>query len=315
MKTLKSIKLKALAAITLLSLSYISCDKDRIEEEEPEALNEYSDVNDYFDQKKQDEQEFVITNEDGPDPIEGKEGTKIWISKSCLKFPNGDTVGFPYTVKLIELLPPKEMIYYQMPSVAGGDIMETDGEVRVRAFKDGIELELDSNCFSIEIPHANPENYMLKNYGFDAATSSSKIFVDWTDDLSTFGITTSLTSNFTNTTYGYWGRIPLLGWINCGIVRNSGAGHLLTFISTTDDLTNIAVYVYFQDLWGLMQVYDMQSGLIPNGSKVKVICIGVAASGTLFSYQQDITVTANTNITVTLSSITDVNLTALLDAI
>ncbi len=134
------------------SLAFVQCSKDRIEEKQ--QMNEYEPINNYFDNKKQDEQEFVVDT-NGQGPIVGNQGTKIWAEKTKLMYPNGDSVYFPYTVKLVELYTPKDMIYYQMPTVASGSLLTTGGEVRIRAFKDGQELLLrPGNAWTIEMPNA-----------------------------------------------------------------------------------------------------------------------------------------------------------------
>ena len=142
----------------------ISCKKDRIEKKEK---NEYAPVNTYLDSKKQQEQDFVIT---GPsnDTIVGNQGTKLLAGKDCLMFPNGDTVGYPFTVKLVELYTPKDMIYWQIPTVASGNILETDGEIRVRAVKDGQDLVLRPSCFyRVMMPNSAPSSNMREFLGFD----------------------------------------------------------------------------------------------------------------------------------------------------
>jgi hypothetical protein len=61
-----------------------------------------------------------------------------------------------------------------------------------------------------------------------------------------------------------------------------------------------------------MQVYNLASTAIPNGSAVKIVCIAVDASNTLYSYSQNLTLTSNTQIDVTMAATTDPALTSLL---
>src|ERR1035437_6313588 len=130
---MKKIKISSILFCSLLAVSsvvYYSCSKDRIQQRTP--LNDYNSPNNYFDTKKQAERTFVIDT-NGTGPIVGNQGTNIWMGKSCLMYPNGDSVYFPFTVKLVELYTPKDMIYYQMPTVASDTILETAGEIRLRA--------------------------------------------------------------------------------------------------------------------------------------------------------------------------------------
>ena len=136
MKTIRKSSLFIFAFVLLASVIYSGCSKERID---TRSLNKYNSPNTYLDSKKESEQEFTITADSGG-PIIGNQGTKLYGSRQCLQFPNGDTVALPYTIKLVELYGAKQMIYYQMPTVAGGTILKTDGEIRYRAFKNNTEL-------------------------------------------------------------------------------------------------------------------------------------------------------------------------------
>jgi len=306
---MKNSKLKfgfLLLLISSVSFFNNGCSKDRIQEK---SLNQYSDVNQYLDTKKQEEQEFTIDTS-GTGPIPGNQGTNIWIGKEILMYPNGDSVTWPFTVKLVELYTPKDMIYYRMPTISAGKIMETGGEIRLRAFKNGTELVLRPNCsIPIEMPSAAPKNYMRVFYGVENAT-----YVDWTDDLSSLGVSSVVNPVFTTNSVGYQNNIARLGWLNCGFIAGTTTGHTLTFTSTTDNLANVGIFIYFPTTKTVMQVYNGSSNIIPSGSSVKIIAIGYKSTGELFSWSQNLTVTASDQFEVTMTSISDANLTALLDA-
>ncbi len=300
--------LKYIIAAAAVSIIYTSCKKDRIEDR---TLNEYNSPNNYLDSKKEAEQEFDITSDSASGPITGNQGTCIWGSRMCLMYPNGDTVYLPYKVKLVELYTPKQMVYYQMPTVASDSILETDGEIRLRAFKNGTELVLRPGCsWAIKMPNAAPKNYMRAFYGFPTSN-----YVNWTDNPASLGVTTSFIPVFTTTANSYLNSIVKLGWVNCGFSRGTGNNHILTFASTTDNLTNVAIFVYFPATKTVMQVYNLTSGSIPDGSAIKIVAIAVDANGTLFSYSQNLTMTSSTQAQVTMTATTDPALTALLDAL
>ena len=291
----------SLIVILLSALFFVACEKDRIEEpeEQPESKTEYESADEYFDSKKTEEQEFVVENEDGPEPITGKEGTKIHISKNCLEFPNGDTVGFPYTVKLVELYKPKDMVFWEMPTVASKKILDTDGEVRVRAFKDGTELQLNGKCpLVVELPNSSPDPTMQVYLG-DGVTPTN-----WT----------STNINFDTTAYGYSADISKLGWINVDKLPDPGV-HIITFESDSAVLTQVKIFIYFPSIGGVMQVYDQVSYLIPNAYDVKTFGIANDASKNLFYFSSDLNVTSNVTLKVVLSPTTDAALTTFLDGL
>ena len=296
---------KTLALVTIFFTIILSCSKERISSP---PLNSYNSPNSYLDSKQQAEQEFTIDSS-GSGPIIGNQGTKIWTGKQCLMLPSGDSVVWPFKIKLVELYTPKDMIYYRMPTVAGGNILETDGEIRLRAFKGTTELVIKPGAcgVQIEMPNAAPKSYMRVHYGFSTS--------DWTDNPATLGITSSLNPVFTATSYGYFNYIAKLGWINCGINAGSSSTSNLTFSSTVDDLTNVAIFVYVSGKKTVMQVSSLTSGQIPNGSNIKIVAIGLNAAGQLFSFNQKLTITANTPIDVTMAATTDASLTSLLNSL
>jgi hypothetical protein len=286
-----------------------SCSKDRIEARD--ELNSYESPNTYLDSKKQPEQEFIIDSA-GTGPIVGNQNTHIWGSKDCLMLPNGDSVSYPFTVKLVELYTPKDMIYYRMPTVSASRILETGGEIRLRAFKNSTEAKLRPGCeFKVSMPNEAPlPDYMRVFYGFESGS-----IIDWTDDLASLGVTQQQNPVWELDTIGYTALIERLGWINCDRLAGSTTGSTLTFASEEDDLTNVAIFVYLPATKTVMQAYNQSVGIIPNGTAAKVIAIALNSAGTLFSFSQDLTVNGSQTIQVTMSATTDAALTTLLDGL
>ncbi|MBL4670262.1 MAG: hypothetical protein JKY30_13495 [Flavobacteriales bacterium] len=297
----KSSPIYSLVIITIIiaiTIINTSCKKDRIEVPEEKTLNEYNPVNQYLDSKKQQEQEFIIT---GPsnDTITGNQGTKVIGGKNCLQDANGDTIDYPFSIHLVELYTPKDMIYWQMPTVAGGNILETDGEIRIRATENGQELTL-SCPYQIWIPNTAPNSSMTIFTGADNGN-----FIDWSNT----------TTPFSLISYGYSGIVNSLGWLNADIQIGTGSGNTLTFTSQVDDLTNVGIFIYIPASKTVMQVYNMTSGLIPNGSSIKIIMMAQDANGQLFSYTDSRTVNSSSTIDISLSQTTDAALTSHLNGL
>lgn len=302
---MKKIKFIPVLSLIFVVFTVISCKKDRIEK----SMNEYGSINDYLNTKKQQEQVFVIDS-GGTIPIVGNQGTKIWISKSCLQKLNGDSITWPYTVKLVELYSPMDMIYYQMPSASSQGILETDGEIRLRAFKDDVELKLKPypcHCV-VSMPNNAPKEYMKVYYGFETVSKP-----DWTANLSQLGVASGVNPWFLSTDTGYVGQIARLGWIGCDSIVGTTNGKILNFNSTTDNLENVGIFVYFPSTHTVMQVYDQLSVAMPIGSSVKVICIGMKTDGTLYHYYQALIVNSNIDVNVEMTEISDAELTVLLE--
>lgn len=299
-----------LAFIIFGFLLFEACSKKRIE---AQPLNTYNSPNSYLDSKQQPEQEFTIDSA-GSCPIIGNQGTKICSGKPCLMMPNGDTVTYPFKIKLVELYKPKDMIYYRVPTITQGNILETDGEIRLRAFKGTTELLLKPNaCYAtIDMPNTAPKNNMRVFYGF----SSSSPFVDFTDNPTTAGAaTTALNPVFTVTSYGYQNQIGKLGWINCGKNAGTSPSSVISFTSTVDDLSNVAIFVYLPTTKTVIQATNLSTSQIPNGASAKIIAIAFDASNNLFYFNQNITVNGSQQIDITMTQTTDAALTALLDGL
>jgi len=283
------------------SILQMGCSKARVT---PTPLNAYSPVNSYLQSKQQPEQSFEIT-QDGPGPIVGLLGTKIWGGKSCLVFPNGDSVSYPFTLKLVELYTPKDMIYYQVPTVSGNNALITGGEIRLRAMKNNTYLLLRPNpcMFQIEMRCANstPLTAMHAFYGQNQSTPPP--FLD------------NPLTLFTTNTASYTANIQLLGWINCGQLMGTNGGNSspITFSSTTDDLTNVGIFIYIPSTHSVIQATNQSTIPIAVGTSIKIIAIGINGSGTLYYWNQNTTVTAGASFTITMTQTTDAALTALLN--
>ena len=262
-------------------------------------MNEYQSMNDYYDTKKQDEQEYVIDST-GTNPLIATEGTKIWLNKSQLVKPNGDTITWPYTVKVIELYPAKDMLYYQMPTVGGGNLLTSHGEVKITVFKDGEELSLKSGAsWRIEMPNSSPISGMKTYYG------NGTSIVDWINP----------TESFATSSYGYDGFMSVFGWISCAKDPNFSSTDVnYTFTSTTDNLTTVSKFIYFPDSKGLMQLYSNSASNLPDGENIKILFIGIDGSNQLFHYFSDTDVSSSSNsVNVTMTAISDADLTTILD--
>jgi len=293
MKKLSLITISAIAVTVLI----FSCKKDRIEEPEPEQLTAYQPINTYLDQKKQQEQDFLITGQTN-DTVIGNQGTKIYGAKNCLRDSNNDTVAYPFNIKLVELYTPKDMIYWQMPTMGSGNALDSDGEIRVRAVKNNVDLTLAPSCpFAVEMPNGSPASTKNIFNGNDNGT-----FVDWINS----------GTPFSTTTYGYKGFVNSLGWISCAEQVATG-GNSISFTSTTDDLTNVGIFIYIPATTTLIQAYNQTASGIPYGSSVKIVLMAMDSNGGLFSWTDTRTINSNTSIAVSLSSTTDPALTSHLD--
>ncbi|HET6225374.1 MAG TPA: hypothetical protein VFF27_03780 [Bacteroidia bacterium] len=303
MKKVSTVSKISIILIMVFSMFYVGCKKDRIKDN---SLNAYDSPDSYLDSKEPEEQTIPIDS-GGTGPAMGNQGTKLWGTDphTCLMYVN-DThkVYYPYVLKLVELYKPKDMIYYRMPTVASGKILQTGGEIRLRAFKDNKELTFKpGGTCGMKIEFKNPAPVMGMNifYGFTNGAGHP----DWTDQP---------TGAMTKTVYGYEGYTQKFGWINCDQYADSSSSATVSFSSTVDELTNIRFFIYIPKTKTVMEVYNTVSDNIPIGSDIKIVGIGMQGS-TLFSFYDARKLTSSATIDVEMKQTTDVELTTLLDGL
>jgi hypothetical protein len=285
-------------------VSITSCSKERLESETPKStLTEYSNTNSYLDTKKQEEQTYTVDSP-GNGPIRAQQGTLLYPYKEIFMYPNGDSVHYPFEIRIIEIYKPIDMVYSQMPTVSDNKLLTTAGEVRIRVFKDGIELVLRPNReLRIDFPNPSPTQNMRVFYGEENGS-----FVNWTNpnDSITFSDTISGYSVFTHR----------LNWINCDyFVNYSGSLANFSFSSSVDSLQTVAKFIYFDNLNSMMQLYSLTSAEVPVGEDIKIIFIGENSSNQLFYYYNDTIVNSTNSYNINLSSISETSLDSLLNTL
>ncbi len=299
-----------LGLFSCLSLLVISCSKQRTEEPE---LNTYSYPQKFMFDNRPEEQTFVL-NGDSAGPIIGNQGTYLWLDSSLFMFPGGGDVPYPIVIKLIEIYKPKDMMLYELPTVAQGVPLGSDGEIRVKAFKDGVELLLKPNrVYPVRMPADDPNPLMSLWYG-----KESDGVVDWFDLASAVsnnpGID-ALESVQPQADSGFYNIFsPALGWLNLDFLYSwSGGDANISLSSATDDLSGVMKFIYIPSITSVVQVYGNSAIPLPPGVPLKLICFAQNQSGSMFSYFQDLNVSAGaTTVEVTMAPITDA---ALIDAL
>ena len=284
--------------LTVIGIINVSCSKERLEDETPE-LNSYTETATYLDTKKQEEQVYPVDSP-GTGPIIAQQGTQMWPHKEIFMYANGDSVHYPFEIRIIEIYKPIDMVYSQMPTVSDGKLLKTGGEIRVRAFKDGQELVLRPNKeIRLDFPTSAPDNNMRVFYG--QVTGSVVNWANPNDSL-------QISSNFYNV---YSHR---MNWINCDYFADySGTLASFNLTSTTEDITSLGKFIYFDGLNSMMQIYSMPSASVPVGENIKIIFIGKNTAGELFHYYNDTIVTTSNSYEISLSQISETDLDALLN--
>ncbi len=302
--------MKNIIYLSILTLLLSACSKERLES--LEEVSKYVSLKPYLDSKRPLEQTFIISGTDDL-PIEGSQGTKIWLPKGILKTTEGEDVEFPYTVKLLELYKPKDMIYYQMSTVAKSNVLETDGEVKITAFKineQGTEESLflkTEETFLLEMPSDSVRKDMKVFY-----TLTNTNHPEWTSEQADAGANVEADLYFDELSTAYRANIGKLGWVNCGKAHQGF--HTLKFTSE-EDLTGVETFCFLEDYKSVIQAYGQVSHKIPDSTKVKVISMAIDKNQQLYYSLGSTTVAGSGNVSITLQPISEAELTTVLDSL
>jgi hypothetical protein len=305
---MKNLKTKSLILFGLfIIIGFTRCSKDRLATKP--VLNLYSSPDKFQNANKQPEETDTI-KKGGTCPLTCRKGTTICIDSSLFNNAGGTAASYPFLLKVIELYSPKDMILYNMHSMAGSKALSTAAEIRMRAFaingKDEYMVQPSKVCSigTKAMPSTDPS--MQIYYGVTLASPT-----DWTPT-STSGA--SGTMAVKSTTYQL--LVPQTGWYNVAHPASySGGSSTITFTSDKDDLTNVAKFIYFDKIKSLMRVNGTTSGDAPIGEHAIVICFAADASGKMFYYRQTLTIGSSNTIAVTMQAISEADLLAFLGAL
>lgn len=291
--------------MVLFMLSFTACKKDRI------VQDDFQSMDSFYDQHKEEEQVFVIDST-GACPLISKKGTKICISADMLMYPNGTAITYPFTLKVVELYSIKDMILWRLPSIAGGNVLETSAEIRIRAFKGNDELVLKPGAGyfmemdTMTVLNSNMQAYYGNNLGttFDWTSSISAISPGFVDTIS------SITAN----SFFYALKVARMGWISSARPSTAaGANTNLSLLVSGTNTQNIEVYLSFAGFKGLMKISNLVSGNIPVGEQVKFVAFAKNQNNEFLLHQQTFTITAGQQISLNMQVVTEAALLTALE--
>lgn len=279
---------KTLLYLFVSAVVFTSCNDDRIDEEA-----EFQPMDEFYLEHKPEEQEFVITSDSGDAPIIGMHGTELWGGRHILEYPNGDTVPFPYSLKLIELYSYKDMILYQMPSLSGTTLLETGGEVKIRACHNGNELVVKQGEKYPLVLSTTPTKAGMKVFQGD---HPSDVYGDW--DLATDGSLVVDTGK-----YGL--GLAKLGWQNCAQTGASTGEAVITFKVEGKGGEFIDLFLITEDYKGLLMGNNLVIRNIPIGEEVTVIAMAKDQNDDFRLHQQTLTITGDLEIELKMDVISE----------
>lgn len=272
-----------------------SCKKDRIEE-----TASFQPMDEFFENNKPPEQEFIITSDTGSGPIIGMNGTELYGFRNILQYPSGDTVPLPYSIKLIELYTYEDMILYQMPTLSGEDVLESAGEVKITAWHEGNELILiPGEKYPFKLSTTPPKSGMEVYHGNHPGDN----FGDWELSADGSGVRTSTKYDVTT---------GLLGWQNIGQQGAKAGATNITFKVEGSGGEHIELFLVLKDYHGLLQGHNLVISNAPVGQEATIIAMAKNQDGDYMLHEQEVTITADLEITLDLKKVSE---TALLSTL
>lgn len=277
---------KLFLAIAVVGLA--SCSKDRVEQ------TSYQSMDEFYDMYEPEEQTFIVDT-GGTGPIVAEELTELFVDSSIFMHQNGDDVSYPFELRYIEIYQKGDMVLGRAPSVSNGSILNSSGEGRIRAYKDGEELLLKPN-----------KNYLVKFYDYFGAngteteyygTNSEKV-TNWTGNGESVPVDTNYLAMLGDE----------MGWI-------SGAKPLSTFpLLKTITLNlpgsnpeNVGKFVIVNDPNSVVMMNDVSVDL-PSGLQAKMICFALNQDGEYLWYENDITVSSSETLEIEFTTVDEATL-------
>jgi len=276
-------------ALCAFALLLSSCESTRDDSDDT-----FSSMDAFYNTHRQEEQEFIVDSV-GKGPIVGKQNTRLYADTSLFMYPGGSDVKYPFTIKLIELYSHSDFVEYPMSTVAGDVMTESAGAMRVRAYKDGVELVLKPNKSFVAVmtDTNNLLNGMRIFYGANADTD-----VSWTQ-------ATDGSSVVTNTS-SYTLALHQMGWVNCAQLRPSLLGvAAITFVAEGSGTEFIDVYLIAKNYFSVVKVKNLQSIALPLGEPVTVIAMAMDQNKKYRLHSSTLTVGFGITVTLDMKVVTE----------
>ena len=282
-----------LTAAFLTMLTFFACKKDRVQQDDYQSMDSF-----YSDNEEEEQELQVDSGSGGSCFVTAKKGTLICIRRDQLRDAGGNDIpSYPFQLKVIELYSIKDMILRKQPSTAGGGILETSAEIKVRPFKDGNEAYLKDGAAYQMLTDTFPsvDSARVCYYGFVNGGVG-----DWTNSLATLipGFIDTL-SSVTAIPNNYYLTPATTGYVSAARSHTTSAQYTTVTLSVVGNNTqNIEVYIRFNNFKSVMKVTNLVSAPIPVGESVTLVAFGRKQNNDYVIHQQSFTVTAGQQITL-----------------
>ena len=306
----KNLLLLILCGLSSLLLLTSSCKKDRIQ------ADDYQDMDSFYSDNEEEEQELTVDSiGSGSCFVVAKKGTRICVTRDMLRDASGNDIpNYPFQLKVIELYSIKDMILRRNPSIAGGAILETTAEIKVRPFKNGNEAFLKpGRAYLMETANMTPTiSAMEAYYGFENSGLN-----DWTNNLSAIipGFVDTM-STVANTNDYYILTPATSGYVSAAKAHQSGVQYTpITLSAQGTNTQNIQAFLVFSGYKSVMRIFNLASYPVPIGETVTLVAFGKIQTNEFMLHQQTFIVASGMQISLNMQVVTEAALLSALAAL
>jgi hypothetical protein len=291
-------------------LVFTSCKKDSpLPAQEPISSNttsSSSNLSSFFNQNVINATQIFTINSTSGQSISGAQGTNIWIQGNSFTDYMGNPISGNISIELIEIQTKADMIWLNKTTTSNGQLLESGGEISIKAFQNGNQLILaPSGYINVSLPTNNPVNMQL--FSGNQQTNGD---INW--DTTSTNVIVDSSGNFTFNLYNGTLGSDSLGWINCDYFY--GQGNLTTVevnVPASFNGLNTMIYFFFNNVYAIApaqwnntsQTYKSYIGSLPVGEQITIVAIG-ETGGQLYSSFTPTTITTNHNEVITMTATT-----------
>jgi hypothetical protein len=308
------------AILTTAIVSITACKKDK-------STPNYAKADEFMASHAIKEQSFTGNAGTGF-TITGEKGTKVTFAANAFVDGNGNTVSGNVTVTLKEVLSKKDVLFSGVMTESNGQLLESGGEILVKAQKDGVALQvnraLQNDGARVEVPKVMNNREMglfiqeKRQQGGASGSNQQQSPYTWTP---------APYYPFGNGPNSYTFSLPSFNWVNCDrFYSDPNPKTTITALPAFQDnnqVTDLQVMLVFKNIATVItlpydytaQKFQSYQNSLPIGLQADLIILGKDSDGYIQFGTQSITISANMHIDAPVHKATQAEVDAFLATI
>ncbi|THU33579.1 hypothetical protein FAM09_25895 [Niastella caeni] len=317
--------MKALLSAAILTTAIVSitaCKKDK-------SSPNYAKADDFMASHAIKQQSFTGNAGTGF-TITGEKGTKVTFIANAFVDGSGNPVTGNVTVTLKEVLSKKDVLFSGVMTESNGQLLESGGEILVKAQKDGVDLRLNpalqNDGARVEIPKVM-NNRDMGLFVQDKRQQGGGATGGGNQQQSPFTWAPAPYYPFGNGPNSYTFSLPSFSWVNCDrFYSDPNPKTTITALPSFQDnnqVTDLQVMLVFKNIATVItlpfdftsQKFQSYQNSLPIGLQADLIILGKDSDGYIQFGTQSITIGANMHIDAPVHKATQAEVDAFLATI